>query len=118
MWKHRAISDWLQDGDRNATFFKAKASQRRTRKLISTIKKADGTIAEGNQAIIVEFTNYFTTLFQASTHEETIDWNRATEMIKPRISEEANRKLTEPYTEEEVCNVIFQMHPTKAPGPD
>lgn len=39
-------------------------------------------------------------------------------MVQTKVSHEQNQKLVEPYTEEEVTNAIFQMHPTKAPVPD
>lgn len=34
------------------------------------------------------------------------------------ITEEMNRKLTEPFSEEEISDALFQIGPLKAPGPD
>ena len=34
------------------------------------------------------------------------------------VSEEMARSLTCSYTEEEVRAALFQMHPSKSPGPD
>lgn len=38
--------------------------------------------------------------------------------ITPKISEEMNSKLIEPYNEVEIRSALFQMHPEKAPGID
>lgn len=34
------------------------------------------------------------------------------------ITEEMNGKLTEPFSEEEISDALFQIRPLKAPGPD
>lgn len=38
--------------------------------------------------------------------------------IQPRISDEMNAKLQEPYSMEEVRAALFQMHPDRAPSID
>ncbi|KAM1128830.1 hypothetical protein ACFX13_039436 [Malus domestica] len=35
-----------------------------------------------------------------------------------RVTPEMNAELLKPYSEEEVCVALFQMHTSKAPGPD
>lgn len=35
--------------------------------------------------------------------------------IVPSVTEEMNTDLDRPFTDEEIKNVVFQMHPTKAP---
>nr|XP_020159783.1 basic proline-rich protein-like [Aegilops tauschii subsp. strangulata] len=38
--------------------------------------------------------------------------------VPARVTAEMNNGLTAPYTPNEVKNALFQMYPTKAPGPD
>lgn len=64
MWKQMARADWLKRGDKNMAFFKAKATQRKERKIIKSIKKADDTMVYDTTNITVEFTNFFKALFQ------------------------------------------------------
>lgn len=118
MWKQRARSEWLQEGDMNSTFSSAKATQMRARKLITNIKRADRTSADDNHAIQAEFANYFRCLYQDANTDNTRDWNEVLSAVPHKISNENKALLLEPYTEEEVTHVVFQMHPTTAPGSD
>ncbi|XP_062028694.1 uncharacterized protein LOC133744637 [Rosa rugosa] len=38
--------------------------------------------------------------------------------LQPKISDEMNLSLSAPYSEEEIKKALFQMHPSKSPGPD
>lgn len=40
------------------------------------------------------------------------------ELFDPRVTEELNLKLEEPFSQEEIIVALTQMHPLKAPGPD
>src|SRR4051812_38985882 len=44
--------------------------------------------------------------------------NEVLENIQPAVTDEMNSKLTASVTDEEVEAALFQMGPTKAPGPD
>ena len=43
---------------------------------------------------------------------------RVIESVDHVVTEEMAQSLVRPYTEEEVRTALFQMHPSKSPGPD
>ncbi|XP_024162452.1 uncharacterized protein LOC112169623 [Rosa chinensis] len=87
-WKQRAKVTWLQEGDRNSGFFHMKATNRKRKN----------------------------SLLGSSLDSEAVEFTLAA--IKPCVTEEMNQSLCEQYTEEEVQYALFQMYPTKSPGPD
>ncbi|KAL9675120.1 hypothetical protein QQ045_003321 [Rhodiola kirilowii] len=118
LWRQRARTEWLKEGDRNTTFFKARATNRKNKKLIQKLKKEDGTEVYNNAEILSEVANYFRNLFKASEDINNKIWNDAMEIVPVKVSQEVNKKLKEPYTANEVREALFQMHPTKALGID
>lgn len=61
--------------------------------------------------------DYFSNMFSASN----LDLNHmrsVVELIQPRISVEMNSTLCIVYSEMEIKTALFQMYPTKSPGPD
>ena len=44
--KQRSCISWLREGDRNTNFFHVKASARRKKNLIVSLKEMDGTVIE------------------------------------------------------------------------
>lgn len=91
-------------------FFKAKAPRRKDRKFIDVITKHDGTELYTPEDIRNEFVRYYTKLF-STTHSTN-------NLMQPRITNELNEKLLEPYIIDEIKLALFQMHPDKAPGVD
>ena len=72
-----------------------------------------GTRTErGMKDIVV---SYFTKLFSSSGVD---NFDSILCHIMPKVTEEMNIVLECPFTDEEIKCAVFQMHPTKAPGPD
>ena len=56
----------MREGDRNTKFFHAKASARRKKNLIVSLKEMDGTVIEQQSDIERVIIQHFSTLFESS----------------------------------------------------
>ena len=59
--------------------------------------------------------DYYKQLFTSSI---SLDMNAVIESVDWVVTKGMAQSLTRPYTEEEVKTALFQMHPSKSPGPD
>ncbi|XP_021751095.1 uncharacterized protein LOC110716771 [Chenopodium quinoa] len=114
-WRQRSRQDWLKNGDKNTSFFHTKASQRKSRNHIRKIQDAAGnTFCEEEQiseVLVRHFDDLFTTGGQC-------DSDSVISKVDSEISAAQVAELAAPFDGEEVREALFQMHPTKAPGPD
>ncbi|KAF5959124.1 hypothetical protein HYC85_000333 [Camellia sinensis] len=89
-WGQRARANWLKDGDRNTCFFIPRPPNViRRRKLLELFSAGEG-----------------------------LNMGPVLQLIQERVSDHSASQLSRPFSEVEVHHVLFQMHPTKAPGPD
>ena len=114
-WKQRSKAIWLPAGDKNTKFFHQRASHRRRQNHINGLHDGQGVwlTDEGRVAIIAE--EYYRELF---TSNNPMHMDKVLDSVDRVVTDGMNESLVQPYTEEEVRTALFQMHPSKTPGPN
>ena len=115
MWKQRSRIMWLSAGDKNTQFFHLRASQRRRKNKISKLKKSNGQFTENEDEMGAMATDFYKTLYRS---EGTTDMDRVLNTVPVKVAAAMIEGLLAPFEKEEVKIALFQMFPTKAPGPD
>lgn len=103
---------WLKAGDANTQLFMAVANGRRSKNFITHVKHGDQIVTEQEELEEVFSDAYENILGHAHTREVTLDLD---EMGMDTVQ---LQELEEIFTEEEVCAVIKELPPERAPGPD
>lgn len=114
-WRQRSIEIWLREGDRNTRFFHTKATNRRRENTITGLTSSDGSWQTDPNEVSSIICKFYENLFSICGGEEV---DAVIDVVKPKVNEEMNMKLLSPFTRDEVRVALFQMHPSKAPGPD
>ncbi|XP_059454900.1 uncharacterized protein LOC132185097 [Corylus avellana] len=114
-WKQRSKHNWYQHGDRNTPFFHAWASHRRRINQIKQVMDESGTLWKKSNEIGAAFVHFYTELFTAGEVQRV---HECLEGMDARVTEEMNEALTRTFTVAEVEFALYQMHPSKSPGPD
>jgi hypothetical protein len=114
-WKQSAHVEWLQNGDRNTTFFHKVASERKKHNTIKKLRREDGVMVEGEEGLQTLVTNYFSGLFtpMAGTNPAPVLQN-----IQPRGTNQMNEHLMASYTQDEIKEALDSIGDLKAPGAD
>jgi hypothetical protein len=114
-WCQRSRANWIQNGDRNTTFFHHFASARRNRNLIKQLKDPTGNFVEGIDQLNPIILDYFSNLFSTDMNVVEPDF---LEKVVPKVTEDMNEKLISPFTAEDVKKAGFSIGDLKAPGLD
>jgi hypothetical protein len=88
----------------------------RKKNKISRLAKADGSVTEDP----VELQQMAQTIFYADlyTSEATSGMDEVLALVPVLVMMNINAKLIAPVGDKEIKEALFQMYPTKAPGPD
>ena len=105
----------MKHGDRNTKFFHSKATQRRKKNHISGIQNSQGQWVEELKEVVEVASNYFDNLFSAGAANQMEECLNA---APNKVTDNMLEVLLGEFTAEEVKVALFQMGPTKAPGPD
>jgi hypothetical protein len=114
-WRQRSRMTWLKAGDSNTKFFHSQVQQRkRTNAIVGLLNNDDIWCTDETQIEGIAV-NYFEELFRSTQPANPNDTLSAVESV---VTMDANQNLLCPFLTEEVRAALFQMHPSKAPGPD
>ncbi|XP_039020825.1 uncharacterized protein LOC120152733 [Hibiscus syriacus] len=108
VWFQKSRSNWILHGDRNTFYFHACAKSRRRINTILSLKLDDGSWCSNQQVLQWVAVDYFRSLF---TSGGNAFYSYQIRGQVPRISSSSLQLLGEPVTDEEIKNVIFEMHP-------
>ena len=115
MWCQRSRLNWFQEGDRNTSFFHAKASARYQKNFIEGMVDERGRWLDDEAKVGDIAIDYFEKLFTSSSPEDFSDILSA---IQPKVTTTMNEELTRTFTAQEIKVALKQMYPLKAPGPN
>ena len=116
-WKQRSRAEWQKEGDRNTKYFHTKASTRKRKNRIWGVEDNQGQWLNDQKDIDREFSEFFQDLFKTS-NPSYVQVQEAVSGLQPKVTSEMNHQLDEPFTTDEIVEVLSQMGPTKAPGLD
>jgi hypothetical protein len=115
MWRQRSRITWLTEGDLNTRFFHESASQRRRTNTIHGLWDRNQVWQTEPAELERVAVDYFNQIF-SSSNPQAID--EVVFEVEGVVTPGMNVELMKPFVCEEVQKALFQMHPTKAPGPD
>jgi hypothetical protein len=115
MWRQRSSVQWLAAGDKNTHFFHMRASQRRKKNTIVELKREDGSLASGKEELGEMASSFYKELY---TSEGIQGLEEVMSLVPVKVSSGMNEMLDSPFDAAEVKKALFEMYPTKAPGPD
>ncbi|CAM8926103.1 unnamed protein product [Rhodiola kirilowii] len=118
MWAQRSRISWLGEGDNNTRFFHLKANARKRFNTISSLIDSEGRSHTEPNDLQHVAVSYFQAIFSSTVVLVDTEIMESLQSIPPRITEDHNRMLVEPYSESEIKRALFQLYPYKAPGLD
>ena len=101
---------WLGLGDRNTKYFHTKASNRRRRNTINSIRDENGNWHECIDGIAEVAVSYFKNLYSTSYPTRILE---VLDTIPTKVTEDMNQCLIQEFTREEVEAALKQMHQQK-----
>ncbi|KAK2639502.1 hypothetical protein Ddye_027297 [Dipteronia dyeriana] len=114
-WRQQSHEIWLKNGDTNTKYFHARASHRRARNMTRGIYTDMGGWVSGQEGICKVVENYFGDIYKSSQPCQE-DIERVTCHVQPCLN--TTMSVFWKFSTDEVQRAVFEMFPTKAPGPN
>lgn len=112
-WSQKRRVQWLQEGDRNTSFFHASFMRRRKGNMIVQLEKKGRGECNSKEEVLEEVSKFYETLF---TSEDMGSWESKVDGIDSTITKHINSRLIRPVEHNEIKIALFSMNPNKAPG--
>ena len=114
-WAQRARTLWLEHGDKNTSFFHARATSRRRKNQIVGLFDDQNTWHTNSNDIMTTAVTYFQTLFSSSS--PIIDPSILNN-IPTVVTDSMNNELNKDFTSDEIHTAFRDINPRKALGVD
>lgn len=114
-WGQRSRVRWLQEGDRNTSFFHASTVQRRERNRIVRIKDSEGRWIEGHDEVMAAIHSFYKDVYKAEEYSGNYEM---LEDIPHLVTLDMKESLAAEVKEDDIREAVFSLGATKAPGPD
>lgn len=116
-WQQRSRNNWLKAGDLNTSYFHKSTSERKKCNIIFSLKNDQGITSSSQKDIEHTVINYYDNLF-TTNHPSYSYIQKITSLVEHKIDSKTNSFLLSLFTKEEVKKDLFDLNPSKAPGPD
>jgi hypothetical protein len=114
MFRQRSRVEWLKAGEKNTRYFQNRASHRRRKNTIKSLRGDDGTWFTTDVDMQALARTFYANLYSpkgANNMQAILD------NVTPSVSDAMNQKLTCPILDDEIKRALFHMGPTKALAP-
>ena len=115
LWFQKARTKWLNDGDRNTSYYHVKTKVRRSRNRITMLKNDNNIWVEGKAACGALVNSFFKGLFKEE--EKLRPWSVTGQKWPVMLASDVTL-MVQPLGNEEIRQAIFSIGGLKSPGED
>ena len=117
-WRQKSRINWIEEGERNTRFFDKSTMKHRAHNRIIKLLDTQGEELKTHKEMELVLLEHFKSIAMEILTDRSHSIKHFTKNIPKMVTREDNYNLNRPVTEEEVKEVIKEMHNGKAPGSD